>query len=512
MMTKTKQVIVIGSLLLVALVFSSSAGFAQEGSLLTIVPDSLVLSDAPAAKVNQENGLLPAAPSSSGSGRVDPDLLKDPEGAPFSPATNHTALQNELGHVDCPDLTTPDIPGRITVHCTFYSELNRKANWKTSVKSPSDLTVIIPKKIKVPAYGEAIFDLTLDARFVPLGEARHAMLVLTHKDKSVSYHISIVRVQPAVTLEKVCAPGASTLKKTADCTITITNTAFEEAKVSLVDNLPKELKLVTGTVVGANQDRKRKLSYEGSLAGAGPAEIAVKPGMLFGYFSLKLLGFPPAPCPSDCDEGGLFIDGLDVYYLGQHYTDGIWSVNGTLELGKASGAASPSVNQNLPDPAAPNNVLSPWWTDLNLGAGGNWYKAGFTDGVRTWNVLEWNNVPRSGDLNSRFSFQIWLERGTDHITFTYGPLRGKTMDGTTGAENEAGTAGDTTYYDGSGTLPWGGSDLTVTAVPGKPGETHTVTFTARMKEDFGQWSNCAEMTSDLFQGVNIACFSGEVMP
>jgi hypothetical protein len=103
--------------------------------------------------------------------------------------------------------------------------------------------------------------------------------------------------------------------------------------------------------------------------------------------------------------------------------------------------------------------LAPWWTDLNLGAGGNWYIATLTDGVSSWDIFEWENVPRFGDNSSTFSFQIWLERGSDNITFTYGPYAGNTGDGTTGAENDDGTAGDAYYYDGSGTLPWGGSDL-----------------------------------------------------
>ena len=208
------------------------------------------------------------------------------------------------------------------------------------------------------------------------------------------------------------------------------------------------------------------------------------------------------------DDGGFLISGLDIDYLGQNYTSAIWSVNGTLELGTASGVASSFQNQNLPDPALPNNVLSPWWTDLNLGAGGNWYLGALSDGVRVWNIFEWENIPRFGDNSSTFTFQIWLQRGTDKIWFIYDASSGDTLDGTTGAENEDGTAGDTTYFDGAGTLPWGGSDLKVNSVPGTPGETHFITYTA-MGSGLGEWTNCAELTSDLFEGVNVACFNGE---
>ena len=172
--------------------------------------------------------------------------------------------------------------------------------------------------------------------------------------------------------------------------------------------------------------------------------------------------------------------------------------------------ASSATNQNLPDSAIPNNVLAPWWTDLNLGAGGNWYIGALSDGVSVWDIFEWENIPRFGDNSSTFSFQIWLEQGSDNIHFTYGGFSGNTGDGTTGAENADGTVGDTEYFDGAGTLPWGGPDLQVASVPGSPGETHVITYSAK-GAGLGLWTNCAEMSSDIFQGLNVACFSGEII-
>ena len=137
--------------------------------------------------------------------------------------------------------------------------------------------------------------------------------------------------------------------------------------------------------------------------------------------------------------------------------------------------------------------------------------AALSSGPKVWDIFEWENVPRFGDTDSTFSFQIWLERGTDNITFTYGPSSGDTRDGTTGAENPDGNVGDTYYYDGIGTSPWvANDDLGVLSVPGTSGGSHTISFTA-IGSKWGSWTNCAEMTSDLFQGTNIACFSGEVL-
>ena len=119
-------------------------------------------------------------------------------------------------------------------------------------------------------------------------------------------------------------------------------------------------------------------------------------------------------------------------------------------------------------------------------------------------------MPRFGDSSSRFSFQVWIQTGSDNIWYTYGPSSGDTTDATVGAENSDGTIGDTYYFEGTGSLPWGNTDLAVSSVPGEPGETHVITFGARGRS-VGPWTNCAEMTSDIFEGVAISCASGEVV-
>jgi subtilisin family serine protease len=460
--------------------------------------------------VTKEDDTTPADPFDYGSGRVDLSLAGT-AGVTISDSTaNFYALEDELWNSNYPSLYVPVMPGQITVQRTLHSEIGKNSLWMLSVDSPADMSVSVPQTVNVKAGQDATFDITVDARRVPLGEVRHATVYLTHKGQVLHFPITIVRSQPAVTLEKTCDPATVIQGETTDCTITIENTSFDEATVSLFDKTPPGLPLVEGSVVGADQNGAASLSFDGTLFGAGAPVVDVTPGALFGYLPLSAFGIAPFPCPSNCDDGGLVITGLNIDYLGQHYTSAIWSVNGTLELGTASGVASSFANQNLPDSAIPNNVLAPWWTDLNLGAGGNWYLGTLTDGVSFWDIFEWEGVPRFGDNSSTFSFQIWLEQGTDNIHFTYGSFSGNTGDGTTGAENADGTVGDTEYFDGAGTLPWGGPDLQVASVPGTPGGKHTITYSA-LGAGLGPWTNCAEMSSDLYQGLNVACFNGETI-
>ena len=72
----------------------------------------------------------------------------------------------------------------------------------------------------------------------------------------------------------------------------------------------------------------------------GTIDIVVDP--LFGYMPLASFGVTPMALPGDSDDGGWIISGFDIDYMGQNYTNGIWSVNGTLELGTTSMKSTPS--------------------------------------------------------------------------------------------------------------------------------------------------------------------------
>ena len=116
-------------------------------------------------------------------------------------------------------------------------------------------------------------------------------------------------------------------------------------------------------------------------------------------------------------------------------------------------------------------------------------------GPTQYTVYEWENVPRFGDVSSTFSFQIWVQTGTDNIWYAYGPYAGNAADGTVGAENSDGTVGDTVYFEGVGTSPWGGSGLQVQSAPGTPGETHVISFTMSGDKP-GPYTNCADRSWD----------------
>jgi subtilisin family serine protease len=460
----------------------------------------------------KEDGSTPADPFDYGSGRIDLARAGDPGLSISDTTANFFALQDQLWNSNYPSLYLPTMTGEITVTRTLQSESAKNRVWKTSVSAPADVTVAVPTTVNVKAGQTATLDITVSAPTVPEGEVRHAWVFLTNKGDTLRFPITLVRNQPGVTLDKTCTPAEVEQYGAIDCTITAQNTTFADAAVSIDDRIPPGHPVDEASVVGATYLGDHKLAWDGTLFGAGlPVLDVVASSPPFGFFPLASLGVTPFGCPSNCDDGGFILNVPAFTYLGDTYSSVIWSVNGTVEVGTASGLATSFANQNFPNPSLPNNLLAPWWTDLNLGAGGNWYVGVLGAGPNQYTVYEWANVPRFGDAGSTFSFQIWVQNGpSGNIWFAYDVFSGDTGDGTVGAENADGTVGESYYYDGAGSLPWGSSGLQVRSVPGTPGEVHTITFTMS-GDKLGPYTNCAELTSDAFQGVNVSCSSGTVL-
>ena len=211
------------------------------------------------------------------------------------------------------------------------------------------------------------------------------------------------------------------------------------------------------------------LTWEGTLDTSLIA-VSASPAP-FGYVSLAGMGVTPVGCPSNCDDGGFVFSGLPSFtYNGVTYDSAIFSVNGTLEPGAASGLATSFDNQNLPDATPPNNLLAPFWRDLNLSNVGNWYVAILSAGPDEWTVWEWEDIAIFGDDATQYTFQIWIGNNgfpsEGGIWFTYGRLDNTGIGATVGAENAEGTVGDSYFYNGAGTAPVVGVDLIVGSVVG----------------------------------------------
>jgi uncharacterized repeat protein (TIGR01451 family) len=470
-------------------------------------------------KVVKEDDTTPADPFDMGAGRID---LRDAGdvGITFDvSAAQYVALEDELWNANYPSIYLSAMPGQITLERIAHGLVNRNQLYLLSAKAPKDLTVDVPKFLKVPKLGDAAFDITIDGRNVPLGEVRHAAIVLKGgRAGELHLPISIVRRQPVVTLEKSCDPLVFKKGNTTTCTITATNAAFDPAEVNLIDNLPKGLELVPGSVTGATPT-KNGLEFSGTLAPVDPPDVTLVTGAgssVAGYLPLSGFGF--APIGGVGDESITNFNVPPFVFAGETYSRVGMVSNGYLVVGGGTGGDVEFENQDLPDPTPPNNVLAPFWTDLNPAAGGAMRVGVLTDGVDDWVVFEWENVPNFSNSSQRNSFQVWIGvNGVQDVSYAFGPAvsAGDLGFATIGAENRFGNRGDSLYFNGTGTPPVAstpttpGTEVRVNSAPGGPGETKVITFQAK-GVSFRKFQNCAELTSQLFQGINLACVDGQV--
>jgi subtilisin family serine protease len=466
--------------------------------------------------VVKEDGVTLSDPFDRGSGRIDlskagdPGLLFDETGA------NYVALQSSLWDANYPSLYVPAFLGAMTVQRTVQNTRNAARDWKLSVIGPTDLKVSVPTTISVPAGGSATFGIELDGRGIPLGEKRHAVIELKRPNEAaLRFPVTVVRGAATVPLSKSCSPLTFAQNSTTQCTIAIANMTFNPANVFLTDLLTNnQLALVPGSVVNATE-LSNGLQFSGVLAPAQPAGVAVAPGgsPAGGYLPLSAFGIPPIAGVGDDTITNFNVPAF--LYGGE--VNGVIGVssNGYLVIGGGSGADNSINNQNFPNVARPNNVLAPFWTDLNPGAAGAMRIGTLTDGADTWIVVDWEGV-REFSSPRLASFQVWIGVTGDanpaqDISFAYGTIMGNGDGGflSVGAENRFGNRGATVYFNGTGSLPANGTQLVVTGTPGTPGETRTVTFSAIGKNK-GSWTNCAEMTSNAYFGKQTACVSGTV--
>ncbi len=276
-------------------------------------------------------------------------------------------------------------------------------------------------------------------------------------------------------ISKSASPASLAPNGTLHYAITLTNTTNLTQTFRVTDTLPPAVAYITGT------------------ASVGLVYIATPP-TLTGMVSLNAFkgdvvtttGAPPYTeisgttsaniCQNyflQCDDSALTLSGLPFRYLGVDYTTITLDSNGFVMPG-AGPVGADSVNQNLPASASPNNVIAPFWADLDLdgkalgdpGGGDWWYGVIHNNGTQAdYLVVEWHHAQKKFDDGTDYNFQVWIQLHAEHITFAYATpaFTGDTSSATVGFENSDGTLGHTYLFNGAGQVPASGSELALVA-------------------------------------------------
>jgi len=244
--------------------------------------------------------------------------------------------------------------------------------------------------------------------------------------------------------------------------ITVTNATPTNQTFLLTDTLPATESYLNGTASGGFTYDAGSNSLTASLPLDAFHGDIITPSGAPNYTELAGHGGQDI-CSlfATCDDKSVTLGGVAFLYLGVDYTSVTLDSNGFVIPGSVNPGAA-NQNQDLPDPAAPNNVIAPFWGDLHSGG---WYYGVLHDNGANVNylVVEWHNAQKKGDSGTSYSFQVWIQLGAEHITFAYAGLSGSTTPATIGFENSNGTLGHSYLYNGAGSVPGAGSQLEIVA-------------------------------------------------
>jgi len=242
--------------------------------------------------------------------------------------------------------------------------------------------------------------------------------------------------------------------------------------------------------------------WNGTLSPSLPPTItSITPGETPGGGYLPLSAFGIAPVAGVADETITNFNVPAFQYGAETYTRIGVDSNGYVVVG---GGTSEDNNccdvQTFPNPARPNNVLAPYWTDLDLtpaaGKPGALRVGTLTDGVTTWLVVDYDSVREYG-TSAPNSFQIWIQTGPgEGVSYAYGSLSTVTSALAAGAENRDGTSGQNL-------TPVANGQFVVTTAGPTPGGSVTFGYTATGVTR-GTYTLAAQLTSPLLRTTSIA--------
>jgi hypothetical protein len=461
--------------------------------------------------VVEADGSTPATPFDDGAGRVDlngvvsPGLVMN-----VSQSEMDGVLTDAIHRIDLnePSVYDASLPGTVTTTRTFENIDSKSEAYSVHVTSdlPGGITVS-PSSFVVKPGKTATVSVTLNGVDGTAGHWYFGQIDLTQSNGSHRLHLPVAfkpsdaSTTPLVTLTSSCDPLTIPVGAETSCTATAQNNAFEPATVKATMTSTNNLKIVGKGRVGTFGPV--------TLHAASPPIPNTAPGSSpFGFFDLATFGITLNPI------GDEQLDNWNVpgfVYDGQTYSRLAVDSNGYLVVGGGDGNDNLSTPPGIPNPARPNNVLAPFWSDLDAGNGsisGEGYRVGILSASATgpsWIVVQYDGHV-FGHPETHESFQVWIGiNGTQDISYTYRTANDPNgLPLQVGAENADGSAGNNVPGVPSG-------DLVVSSTPGAPGG--SATFTAPFRGTLaGPGTVETDMTSDITRDTSVSRANVTVTP
>jgi hypothetical protein len=472
--------------------------------------------------VKKEDGTTPADPFDMGAGRIEvnravaPTLVFNETYADFVAAGTDQIHRADL---NIPSIDATTFSGELTTHRTAINVAGKKVTLNVKITQPAGVKVTVGSANKPLAFlknAHKTFPITISAPDVTNGQYfARINLVPVGGGTPVTIPIAFVKQQGTVSLSNTCSP-LSIVKTSglSHCTVTATNLGSTRANASI--NVANR----AGTTLFGYKNVVSPATLTGGGTGVhwgGSLSPALAPtvnsittgGEPYGYFPLSAI--PTAPISGTGDETITNFTVPTFYFGGETYDEIGLVSDGYVVIGGGDAGDVSYLPQTFPDAARPNNVVAPFWTDLNPTFGGNMYVNVLSDGVDNWIVADWESV-RNYDTADTHTFEVWIRlpgatggsgAGSEQITMNYGANGVQDPDNPTGdsnwgAENRDGSSGISL-----GSYPGDfGSELVTMGTP-TPGGSANLVFDLFGKKT-GSWYSDARMTTNRTTGTTIA--------
>lgn len=408
--------------------------------------------------VVKEDLVTPADPFDTGAGRVDVAAAMAAPLTISETAENFLALTGDpvrAVDLNLPSVNAPTMPGRLSTARTLTNVTDRTLAVRAFGSVSSGSVRFDDATFRIRPGESHTVEIVIRSRAATDVQQFGSVGFATNRG-TARIPVAFVRRQGTVSLTQSCADASVPKRGTTTCAITATTDDRAPQEVSLRTNVTERLRLVAAD--GA-EIRDGVARATGTVQGASLGVPSVGPGdSVAGYLPLAAFGITPAAIG---DEDVLNFNVPAYSYNGVSYTQVGVTSNGYLVAGGGSSEdVSCCVLPDGPSSALPNDVLAPFWTDLD-GTGAPGVSVGtLTDGVSTWLVVQWE-VRVWGTTDQR-AFQVRVGvNGVQDISYSYAAAQSDPngQDYLVGAENQAGE-GDMTVL-----LPTEGLRVTSTDPP-----------------------------------------------
>jgi len=274
-------------------------------------------------------------------------------------------------------------------------------------------------------------------------------------------------------------------------TITVEpNVTGEDLTYALSDTIPAGMTYVPDSVTGGAVYSGGEITWNGVMSGTPYYAVTTDASDPLcdtgygGYVNLAGFGINPQSGISGDSKAWTAFSAQNPYvFFGQSYTGLGFTDDGFLVFNTASNwpGTAPWINQELPDPALPNNVAAMLWQDMNIV-----YSAGTrgvslaTDGP--WvTIVEYDDIEAYGSPTDTYDFEAVVYGGLDNdpgmyeMVFAYDNLVGDLSNVTIGLENALGNEAYTfVNQEDASALIQDGTMICFDYVP--PTEPHVITY------------------------------------